>query len=183
MRSNPYCWGLCKFCWAEYGWEEGGHHALEGGQFWFWSNLKVPYYVNLRHKSVIWEISSHSWWIKKQILGSQKWTSNTEKIRKRPKTANFGYVLVYSRTNICSTNWRFPFPDGLQMALMAFLPSHDTSHPPTFQSCNMKMKLTRKCVNPIHHYLESYVRYSVLNFAFNLLCIGCFTPSRHERFQ
>ena len=179
MRSNPYCWGLCKFCWAEYGWEEGGHHALEGGQFWFWSNLKVPYYVNLRHKSVIWEISSHSWWIKKQILGSQKWTSNTEKIRKRPKTANFGYVLVYSRTNICSSNWRFPFPDGLQMAL----PSHDTSHPPTFQSCNMKTKLTRKCVNPIHHYLESYVRYSVLNSAFNLLCIGCFTPSRHERFQ
>ena len=37
----------------------GGHRALEGGQFRFWSNLKVPFYVNLWHKSFIWDISSH----------------------------------------------------------------------------------------------------------------------------
>ena len=37
----------------------GGHRALDGGQFRFWSNLKVLFYVHLRHISVIWDISSH----------------------------------------------------------------------------------------------------------------------------
>ena len=43
------------------------HRALDGGQFRFWSNLKVPFYVHLRHISVIWDISSHILLIKKQI--------------------------------------------------------------------------------------------------------------------
>ena len=35
------------------------HHALDGGQFRFWSNLKVPFYVHVRRISVTWDISSH----------------------------------------------------------------------------------------------------------------------------
>ena len=31
----------------------GAHRALDGGQFRFWSNLKVPFYVYLWHRSVI----------------------------------------------------------------------------------------------------------------------------------
>ena len=37
----------------------GGHRALDGGQFRFWSNLKVPLYGHLWHKVVIWHISSN----------------------------------------------------------------------------------------------------------------------------
>ena len=47
------------------------HCALEGGQLRFWSNLKVPFYVNLWHKSVIQDIQSHIWWMKKQIWCSK----------------------------------------------------------------------------------------------------------------
>ena len=47
------------------------HRALEGGQFCFWSNLKVPFYVYLWHRSVILDILSHIWWMKKQIWGSK----------------------------------------------------------------------------------------------------------------
>ena len=35
------------------------YRALEGGQFRFWSNLKVPFYVYLWHRSVILDILSH----------------------------------------------------------------------------------------------------------------------------
>ena len=35
------------------------HRALEGGQFRFWSNLKVLFCVHLWHILVIWDISSH----------------------------------------------------------------------------------------------------------------------------
>ena len=35
------------------------HRALDGGQFRFWSNLKVPFYVFLWHRSVLLDISSH----------------------------------------------------------------------------------------------------------------------------
>ena len=37
----------------------GGHRASEGGQFRFWSNLKVPFCVHLWHILVIRDISSH----------------------------------------------------------------------------------------------------------------------------
>ena len=36
-----------------------GHRALDGGQFHFWSNLKVPFYVHFWHILVIWDILSH----------------------------------------------------------------------------------------------------------------------------
>ena len=48
----------------------GGHRALEGGQFRFWS-LNIPFYVYLWHRSVIQDIWSHIWWMKKQIWGSK----------------------------------------------------------------------------------------------------------------
>ena len=35
------------------------HRALHGGQFHFWSNLKVPFYVHFWHILVIWDILSH----------------------------------------------------------------------------------------------------------------------------
>ena len=37
----------------------GVHRALEGGQFRFWSNLKVSFNLFLWHISVIWDIATH----------------------------------------------------------------------------------------------------------------------------
>ena len=49
-------------CGASISWAlpvRGGHRALDGGQFRFWSNLKVPFYVHFWHILVIWDILSH----------------------------------------------------------------------------------------------------------------------------
>ena len=35
-----------------------GDRALDVGQFRFWSNSKVPFYVHFWHKLVIWDILS-----------------------------------------------------------------------------------------------------------------------------
>ena len=58
------------------------HHALEGGRFRFWSNLKVPFYVHFWHILVIWDILSHIWWTTKQISGS-KFSKNWHQKQKK----------------------------------------------------------------------------------------------------
>ena len=85
---------------------QGGHRSLDGRQFRFWSNLKVPFYVNLWHKSVIQDIQSHIWWMKKQILCSKfskKKNLKNRKMRKCLKTANFGHIS-YKRL-LCHINF------------------------------------------------------------------------------
>ena len=59
-----------------------GHRALDGGQFRFWSNLKVPFCVHLWHILVIWDISSHIWWINRQILRSNFSKNGPQKQKK-----------------------------------------------------------------------------------------------------
>ena len=49
-------------------------------------------YVNLWHKSVIWDISSHIWWIKKQILGS-KFSKNGPQKQKKWENAQKQPIL------------------------------------------------------------------------------------------
>ena len=64
------------------------HHALDGGQFRFWSNLKVPFYVHFWHILVIWDILSHIWWTTKQISGSKfskNWHQKQKKWENTPK--------------------------------------------------------------------------------------------------
>ena len=71
----------------------GGHRALDGGQFRFWSNLKVPFYVHFWHILVIWDIISHIWWTRKQILGlkfSKNWHQKQKKWENAPKQPILG---------------------------------------------------------------------------------------------
>ena len=72
------------------------HYALEGGQFRFWSNLKVPFYVNLWHKSVIWDISSHIWSIKKQIFGFKFSRNGPQKQKKIENEQNSQFWACFS---------------------------------------------------------------------------------------
>ena len=70
----------------------GGHRALDGGQFRFWSNLKVPFYVHFWHILVIWDILSHIWWTTKQISGS-KFSKNWHQKQKKWENAQKQPIL------------------------------------------------------------------------------------------
>ena len=75
------------------------HRALDGGQFRFWSNLKVPFiytfgmYWSFGIFYPTFDVNNKTDFGFKVL---KKLTSKTEKMRKYPKTANFGHVLMYS---------------------------------------------------------------------------------------
>ena len=54
--------------------------------------MKVLFCVNLWHTLVIWDISSHIWWIKKQILGS-KFSKNGPQKQKKWENAQKQPIL------------------------------------------------------------------------------------------
>ena len=74
-----------------------GARALDTGQFRFWSKFKVPSCVQKLPSIKIWDILCNIWWTKWGffIPNVKKWISKIGKIRKWPKTANFGHVLVF----------------------------------------------------------------------------------------
>ena len=86
------------------------HRALDGGQFRFWSNLKVPFLYTF---GIYWSfgIFYHTFDEQQGRFGLKvlkKLTSKTEKLRKHPKTANFGHILVYLSSQICFA-WILPW--------------------------------------------------------------------------
>ena len=89
--------------------KRGGHRALDGGQFRFWSILNVPFYLFLWHISVILDIVSHIWLIKKQILGAKFQKNGSQKQKKlenAPKQPILGmfwciWVTKYASPEFC----------------------------------------------------------------------------------
>ena len=102
----------------------GGHRALDGGQFRFWSNLKVPFYVHLRHLFIIWDISSHILWIKKQLM-STKFSKNVPQKQKKwenaPKQPILGMFWCVRLTKCVSLE----FCRSCNVILCSFLANED----------------------------------------------------------
>ena len=89
---------------------EGGHRALDGGQFRFLVKFESSVLCTLL------AYIGHLGYFIPHLMNNKadfgfkvlkKLTSKTEKMRKYPKTANFGHVLVYLSNQICFA-WILP---------------------------------------------------------------------------